>query len=306
LMSLRSWLRRSLQFRSKPPLRMLPGTQYQSVLLPLDYAPSRDYHPRWGYSHPVHPGMAALFAAGEPGYQACLQGLAALRTEFENIAHSLADAPSGQPAWIGGALNALDAAVLYYFVSALRPNTYLEIGSGISTLFAARAKADKALSTRIVSVDPEPRAEVDAVCDQVVRTGLESADLSIFDSLVAGDIVFLDGSHRSFMNSDVTVFMLDVLPRLKPGVVVQVHDVHWPHDYPPLFANWYWNEQYLLAVYLLALGPRAQILMPCSYLSNSPGLKQALTPILDAWAGAPETWLYGGSLWFRKSETANQ
>ena len=301
-MGLRRWLRRLLQFRSKPQLTVLPGTQYQSVMLPLDYAPSRDYQPRWGYTRPDHPGLVALLAANWPNYTECIQGLANLHADFARIADDLADAPAGQPAWVGGALNALDAAALYYFVTTLRPMTYLEIGSGISTLFVARAKADHQLSTRIVSIDPEPRAAVDAVCDHVVRSGLETADLSLFDDLAAGDIVFLDGSHRSFMNSDVTVFMLDVLPRLKPGVVVQVHDVHLPHDYPPMFANWYWNEQYLLAVYLLALGPRLRILMPCSFISNSPELRQGLALILADWKGAPDTWLYGGSLWFTKLE----
>jgi hypothetical protein len=71
-----------------------------------------------------------------------------------------------------------------------------------------------------------------------------------------------------------------------------------------MFANWYWNEQYLLAVYLLALGPRVRILMPCSYVSNSPELRQALEPILADWHGVPDTWLYGGSLWFTKMEEA--
>jgi hypothetical protein len=225
-----------------------------------------------------------------------------LQRDFARIPHALADAPAGQPAWVGGALNALDAAVLYYFLVTLKPKLYLEIGSGVSTLFAARARADHNLPTRIVSIDPEPRTEVDSICDQVVRQGLERADLTVFDELHAGDIVFLDGSHRSFMNSDVTVFMLDVLPRLKPGVVIQIHDVHLPHDYPPMFANWYWNEQYLLGVYLLAAGPRVRILMPCGYISNHSELKQAMAPILAEWTGAPETWLYGGSFWFTKTE----
>ena len=64
------------------------------------------------------------------------------------------------------------------------------------------------------------------------RIALERADLSVFEELSEGDIVFLDGSHRTFMNSDATVFFLEVLPALPAGVLVGVHDIFLPYDYP--------------------------------------------------------------------------
>ena len=104
-------------------------------------------------------------------------------------------------------------------VRRYRPHTYLEIGSGITTCFAYRAIRDVGSDTQIVSIDPEPRTSIDAICTNVIRDGLETCHTTIFEDLVANDILF-DGSHRSFINSDVTVFFIDILPRLQPGVIV--------------------------------------------------------------------------------------
>jgi hypothetical protein len=89
------------------------------------------------------------------------------------------------------------------------------------------------LETSITSVDPEPRREVDALCQHTIRRPLEEVDVAVFDNLQPGDIVFMDGSHRVFTNSDSTVFFLDILPRLGDGVVVGIHDIFLPFDYPP-------------------------------------------------------------------------
>ena len=79
---------------------------------------------------------------------------------------------------------------------------------------------DLALNTQIISVDPSPRAEVDALCDTVVREPLETVDTALFDELEAGDMLFADRSHPVFENSDVTVFFLEILPRWKSGVTM--------------------------------------------------------------------------------------
>ncbi len=121
----------------------------------------------------------------------------------------------------------------------------------MTTYFARQSVKDSNLKTKIISIDPAPRRKIDAICDEVIRDGRETCDLSIFDCLEEGDILFFDGSHRSFINSDVTVFFIDILPRLKLGVFIPLHDIFLPWDYPDSFKCWYWNEQYLLAVYLM-------------------------------------------------------
>jgi predicted O-methyltransferase YrrM len=278
-------------------MTVLDGTPYCRYLLPLDYTPSRDFRPRWGYGRPSHAGLRAMFQEHNDDYREVIAGirrlapfLSAIPREFQHN--------SPEPGWLGGAINALDLAVLYYFVEHHRPKTYLEIGSGLTTLFARRAIRDHKLPTRVVSIDPEPRSSIDAVCDQVVRDGMETVDPAIFARLEPGDIVFMDGSHRCFMNSDVTVFMLDVMPLLKPGVIVHVHDILLPDDYPDSFKNWYWNEQYLLAVYLLAAKQRIRTLMPVAFVSSDPELQPLLSPpILDFGPQNPYIQT-GGSFWF--------
>ena len=72
-------------------------------------------------------------------------------------------------------------------------------------------------------------------------------------------MLFIDSSHRSFTNSDVTAFYLDILPRLKSGVLIHIHDVFLPYDYPPEWSDRFYNEQYLLACVLLTRNPAYEI-----------------------------------------------
>jgi hypothetical protein len=108
----------------------------------------------------------------------------------------------------------------------------------------------------------------------------------------------MDGSHRCFMNSDVTVFFLEVLPLLRPGVILHIHDIVLPFDYPESFKEWYWNEQYVLAAYLLGMRDSVRILMPSQYVSSTPELRECLKPQLLPNVGTGGTWFEGGSFWF--------
>lgn len=174
----------------------------------------------------------------------------------------------------------------------------------MTTCFARQAIRGAKLNARVVSIDPQPRREVDAICDEVIRDGLETCDLGAFDRLQAGDILFFDGSHRSFMNSDVTVFFIDVLPRLQPGVVVHIHDINLPWDYPDSFRDWYWNEQYMLAIYLMMGRDKLNPLFPTTWVSRGMNLSREDLPyFVDL--GSTEanlSWLGGGSMWFTKTK----
>jgi hypothetical protein len=222
-----------------------------------------------------------------------------------NVGHIPISLSAGAPltaAWVGGAICAFDSLALYAMVQKYAPKTYLEIGSGMTTCFARKAIEDAGLKTRIISIDPEPRGDVDAICDEVIRDGLETCDLSAFDRLEAGDILFFDGSHRSFMNSDVTVFFIDVLPRIKPGVIVHIHDINLPWDYPDSFKHWYWNEQYMLAVYLMMGHKQLHPIFPTTWVCKGMSLNSSELPdFVDL--GSIESnlsWKGGGSMWFTK------
>lgn len=280
-------------------LQMLPGTPYARYAMPLDYAPSRRSTPRWGFGQPVHSGLASIFGKRRHEYEGVLAELRTLTPFLSRIGTRYSVETAPEPGWVGPPINAIDLALLYYFVWKHRPATYLEIGSGATTCFARRAVTDHSIPTKIVSIDPEPRSSIDGICDEVIRDGLETLpSLQVFADLEPGDIVFMDGSHRCFMNSDVTVFFLDVLPLLKPGVIVHIHDIVLPFDYPEMFTNWYWNEQYVLAAYLLGMGDRIKILMPSKYVSGTDGLSNCLLPPLLEGVGPREAWLDGGSFWF--------
>jgi hypothetical protein len=234
--------------------------------------------PRWGHGQPPHPELYELLAQHREAYAGWLQRLLELRSALRAIPrHTARDA--SEPTWVNGYLPALDATALYGLLTFANPQRYFEIGSGHSTKFARRTIRDQQLRTRITSVDPQPRAQIDALADVVVRQPLESLNLSQLADLEAGDILFFDGSHRCFMNSDVTVFFLEVLPRLRSGVRVHIHDVTLPYDYPPDYVPRYYSEQYLLAASLLSRGTRFDVLLPNFFIQQDGTLSTILSPL---------------------------
>ena len=143
-------------------------------------------------------------------------------------------APENDPAprWINGSFPGLDSVSLYGLLALNNPSIYVEVGSGNSTKFARRAIEDHRLHTRIVSIDPHPRRDIDAICDEVIRHPCEEVEMSFFADLPGDAILFVDNSHRSFQNSDVTVFFMEILPVLAPGIIWGLHDIFFPCDYP--------------------------------------------------------------------------
>jgi hypothetical protein len=225
-----------------------------------------------------------------------LQALVTFVDAFGEIATAPTEIAT-EPHWQNVWLSPIDAAALYSYLARRAPRHYLEIGSGHSTKFAARARRDNALTTQFVSIDPHPRAEIDELCDTVVRKGLQDVDIELFDMVEAGDVLFCDGSHCVFQNSDATVFFTEVLPRLAPGVTVGVHDIFLPRDYPPDWAGRYYSEQYLLTSWLLA-GSRLDILLPACFAAHDDDLSPALEPLSRVATIAP-LWSYdAGGFWF--------
>lgn len=235
-----------------------------------------------------------LVAAGERDYRQTLALIGSFEDALVRIPLRAGDDRS--PSWVNDFLPGLDAAAIYAFLRSRRPATYLEVGSGTSTRFARRAIEDGDLATRIVSVDPRPRAEIDAICDQVVRQPLELVDASLLDGLRAGDVLFVDGSHRVFTGSDATVFVLDLLPKLAPGVLVGIHDVYLPDDYPEEIAERHYSEQYLLGALLLGDPSWIGVVLAANYVST----RSELAGELDALWERPELHgieTHGVALW---------
>ena len=202
------------------------------------------------------------------------------------------------PFWLNAWFSPLDAIALTGLLKAHNPARMVEIGSGVSTKYARRAVTNYGLRTRLTSIDPRPRNEVDALCDEVIRQPLERCDVAMVETLEAGDFFFLDSSHRSFQGSDVTVFFLEILPRLKPGVIVHIHDIYLHYDYISGHVPRLWNEQYLLAAALLFGAQRFEILFPSWFVGQDPELAAHAKTMLRKGPMA-ELDLYGASFWMR-------
>ena len=254
--------------KQKPPLFAAMNLMRGKQAIALDYP--IDAHPRYGFGLPRHPQLALLIETSRSVYAHNL-------TTVQSYTKHLHQLPASW--WINGYLPTLDAATLYALSAERNPARYVEVGSGVSTTFVRRAIRDHALATTITSIDPFPRAEIDQLCDVVIRQPLEEVDLDLFRQLSTGDMLFIDNSHQAFQNSDVTVFFLDVLPNLPPGILVGIHDIFLPDDYPPSYKFNYYNEQYLLATWLLGGGQKIQIVIPNWFVSSDPELRGQIKPL---------------------------
>lgn len=154
------------------------------------------------------------------------------------------DAPPA-PRWDQDWFPRLDAAVAYAMVRATRPKRIVEVGSGHSTRFLARAVADGKLATRITAIDPQPRATLEGLKIEWLKTPVQR--VAAFPALGPGDILFVDSSHQLKPGSDVDFLLNAVLPLLPEGVRVHFHDIFIPDDYPPDWAWRRYNEQAAVA-----------------------------------------------------------
>jgi hypothetical protein len=155
----------------------------------------------------------------------------------------------------------VDAEMLYCMVREHRPRRIIEIGSGFSTLLSSlaieRNKAeDPGYECKFVAIEPFPKSQLLSQCkslSELIELPVQKVPLERFGELRENDILFIDSSHVSKLGSDVNYELLEVVPRLRGGVLVHVHDVFIPFEYPRKWAveeGWFWNEQYLLQAFL--------------------------------------------------------
>jgi len=206
-----------------------------------------------------------------------------------------------KPAWNNGYLPGLDIVGIYTLLTEFKPKKYIEIGSGNSTKVAFKAKTEQNLDTEIISIDPMPRAEIDHLANRVIREQFEDIDFDIVDELNENDILFVDNSHRILPNSDSMVFFLEVLPRLKKGVIVHLHDIYLPYDYPQFMCDRFYSEQYGLAMYLLANPKKYETILPNYFIYKDKELSQLISPIWQH-DNLQNVEKHGGSYWLKIDE----
>jgi hypothetical protein len=202
---------------------------------------------------------------------------------LKTISFSCVDETS--PYWKNETLSALDGASLYTIIHCFKPRNVVEIGSGNSTKFIRKAANDLLISAgnqvHITSIDPNPRAYVDVICDEVHRTTLEYINLDIFTKLDSGDFIFFDGSHRCFQNNDVSIFFLEILPNLKKGVLVGIHDIWLPYDYPSAWEQRFYSEQIVLGAYWIGRGKELNLVASNMYAAKNKSLNKQYQAFLD-------------------------
>jgi len=265
---------------------------YYPILLGYKHVPKS----RWGHGNPPHKELYELLNSGREHYRETLHSFQKYEDRLSQISMDEPDSAE-EPYWLNGWVPALDGLAIYGFTSNLKPNRYVEIGSGNSTKFAKRAIRDHGLETRITSIDPYPRAEINALCNTIIRQPIEDTDLKLFEELEADDVLYVDGSHYCLQNSDVTVIFTEILPKLKSGVIVQLHDIFLPYDYHPVWKERYYSEQYMLATALL-LGDRFEVMLPNAFITEDDELIEITTPLMDS-LKMPLNQRHGGSFWLK-------
>ena len=219
------------------------------------------------------------------------------RAEYEQFPITLPENGSGF--YVNNNLfGGVDALIAYCVVRHFQPRLIIEVGSGFSSLVVAQA-AEKNKNSGLICIEPFPRdflREGFPGLRSLIEKKVQDIDLDFFSQLESGDILFIDSSHTVKIGSDVNYLFLEVLPRLRPGVIVHVHDIFLPLEYR---RDWvldelrFWNEQYLLQAFL-EFNSEFEVLLATSYLNHyhKADLKAAF-PGLDWWEG--------GSFWMRRT-----
>lgn len=155
-----------------------------------------------------------------------------------------------------------DGTALYCMLRHLNPKRIIEVGSGYSsacTLETAERFLDKDIELTFIDPRPKLLQELFSVAEpkrkvEIIGSIVQDIPLKTFDVLEANDVLFIDSTHVMKTASDVNYEFLEILPRLKSGVVVHIHDIFWPFEYPTRWSiedNRSWNEIYALRAFLM-------------------------------------------------------
>jgi hypothetical protein len=205
-----------------------------------------------------------------------------------------------------GPFRGIDAIVAHCMVRHYQPRLIVEVGAGVSSLVLGEAAVKN--NGALICIEPFPQKVLTQGfpgLHSLIEKKVQDVDVGFFSQLGAGDILFIDSSHTVKIGGDVNYLFLEVLPRLKPGVIVHVHDIFLPFEYR---RDWvmnefrFWSEQYLLQAFL-TFNSEFEVLMANRYLAHRclEDLKAAFPNLenLEALRPKPIRWI-GGSFWMRR------
>lgn len=212
---------------------------------------------------------------------------------------------SSEYAAIDRSFGEVDAQALYCMVRKHRPARVIEIGSGNSTRLTARALLKNAAeqpgttAADFTAIEPHPAPEIRAGfpgLTRLIESRAQDVPLETFAALRENDVLFIDSSHVLAIGSDVQYEFLEIIPRLRPGVLVHVHDIFLPAEYPKRWVvdGRFWDEQYLLQAFL-AFNESFEVLWAGHWLHlNHPDALAKAFATYDPKRAAP------GSFWMRR------
>jgi predicted O-methyltransferase YrrM len=206
--------------------------------------------------------------------------------------------------------NCVDAQMLYAMIRHLRPRRIIEVGSGFSTLLINQAIGQNLAehpegSCTFTAIEPYPdyiigegaRLKTLPHLSDLIQQKVQQVPLTTFTELEAGDVLFIDSSHTVRVGGDTLYEMLKVLPALQPGVIIHIHDVFLPYEYPRSWTHewqWFWTEQYLLEAFL-SYNDHFEVLWASQYMHRT-----ASDTLQASMAAYDPDEQYMGSFWFKK------
>lgn len=179
--------------------------------------------------------------------------------EYDQLPHHLTE---------NNSFGTVDAEVLYSMVRHYQPRNMIEIGGGISTQITAQALRRNEQKCRFICIEPYPSAALRLTETELWANQVQDIPLHIFERLGENDILFIDSSHVVKINGDVNYELLEILPRLKVGVIIHVHDIYLPREYDVAAAKQhrtFLTEQYLLQAFLM-FNPHYEILWAANFM----------------------------------------
>ena len=265
----------------------------------LDY--KVDLKPRYGENEKfnANPFLLEQFISSKEKYKNELSSFLPYIEDLQSI--DFYKTNNTDPYWDNGFFPGLDVIGLYGILRNHKPSIFLEIGSGHSTKVAYKAKMEGSLKTKIISIDPFPRSEIDHLSDKIIRRPVEELNFTdiVFTQIKKGDILFIDSSHRILPNSDCAFIYNELIPSLPKGVIIHIHDIYLPYDYPQFMCDRLYNENEFLACYMLSNPDYFDILLPNFYVFKN----QELWDIISAFYQSPKmnkVEKHGGSIWLIK------
>lgn len=178
----------------------------------------------------------------------------------------------------GSGCGQVETHILHSMIRHSKPHTIIEVGSGVSTFFSVNAlslnKRENGIDSRMICIEPYPYTALNRIrgdCQiKIIPKLVQDVDIGFFEILREGDILFIDSSHISKINSDVNYLYLEVLPNLNEGVVIHIHDIPFPYptpnpDYWIFSKHQFWTEAALVQAFLI-YNSAFKIMLCSSYL----------------------------------------